>query len=105
MSVVLITVKETCTLVQLPTKLSASEVSVVSSFNAPTTFILLTSDIAKAQVFDNNLKQIIGHVPSAIDCFRPLTIQTFDSFYLNLEDSAGNPYKPTSSFIIELCFK
>lgn len=105
MTVILITVKEPCTLVHLPTEIIASQVSIVSSYNAPVEFILLTSDIAQSQIFDSNLKQIIGHIPSAIDCFRPLLRTNFSSFYVNLEDSTGKAYTPTKGFIIELCFK
>lgn len=105
MNVILITIKEASSRVYLPGPIEATAVSIVSSYNAPSEFIVVTSDIAKPQKFDSYMRQIVGHIPTPIDCFRPLLRTRFSEFFIGIEDTVGRPYHPESSFIIELCFK
>lgn len=100
-----LTIKKELTFVNLPKPIKASRVAIATSFNAPTDFIFLLSDIVEPEPFDSNLKPIIGHLPTVSECYRNLTQHTVSQFYIKLEDSTGNGYTPTSSFIVELCFK
>jgi hypothetical protein len=97
-------ISEQLTFVNLPITIYASNVSISSSFSAPTSLIFLLSDIAKPQVWGSELKPVLGHIPTSTACDRELETTAFKQFFIRLENLQGKPFTPTSSFHLELYF-
>lgn len=102
---VLIAIKSQTTHCALPFEIVANQVAIVSSQSAPAHFILLTSDIAAFQVYKDTVKPIVGRLPSADNCYRPLSRTRFTEFVINLEDYSGEGFTPDSEFLLEIKFR
>lgn len=99
-----ITLKEAVTFVTLSAEVKAKRVAITATFGAPTDIVFILSDIVYPQHFNENLKPIIGHIPTVQNCFRDLTVKKFSRFIIRLENVEGQEYKPAKPFIIELKF-
>lgn len=101
----IIDIKSPVTYCSLPFEIVADQIAIVSSHGAPAEFLLITSDIATYQVYKQTVKPIIGHLPTAENCYRLLSRKRFSEFSLNLEDYSGKAFTPSKEFALEIKFR